>query len=148
MLDRFFRLSENGTTVRTELLAGLTLILVALNNKGLEDLLKDKFKIGADASAAAGPVGRNAQASTDLQMKAELLTWSRSRGVFAGIDLSGVSVSKNDADTEQFYGKEHTYEQILKGAVPSPEAAHPFLSTVGQYFGKESPARSSNEPSK
>jgi SH3 domain-containing YSC84-like protein 1 len=124
------------------------LILVALNNKGLEDLLKDKFKIGGDASAAAGPVGRHAEASTDLQMKAELLTWSRSRGVFAGVDLSGVSVSQNADDTEEFYGKEHSYEQILKGAVPAPAAAHPLLNTVAQYFGKESPTQSSNEPSK
>jgi lipid-binding SYLF domain-containing protein len=116
---------------------GTDLVLVALNHKGLEDLLKDKFKIGGDASAAAGPVGRNAQASTDLEMKAELLTWSRSRGVFAGIDLSGVSVSQNGADTEDFYGKEHTYEQILMGKVPAPMAADPFLSTVAQYFGKE-----------
>jgi SH3 domain-containing YSC84-like protein 1 len=117
---------------------GTDLVLVALNHKGLEDLLKDKFKIGGDASAAAGPVGRNAQASTDIEMKAELLTWSRSRGVFAGIDLSGVSVSQNAADTEEFYGKEHTYNDVLQGNVSAPEAADQFLSTVAQYFGKES----------
>src|SRR6201986_611049 len=67
------------------------LILVAVNDRGFQDLLKDKFKIGGDASAAAGPVGRDAQASTDLSMRAEMLTWSRSRGVFAGIDLNCVS---------------------------------------------------------
>ncbi len=127
---------------------GTDLVLVALNNKGLEDLLKDKFKIGGDASAAAGPVGRNAQASTDIEMKAELLTWSRSRGVFAGIDLSGVSVSQNADDTEEFYGKDHHYEAILKGEVAAPEAAHPFLHTVAQYFGGASTTnRSSNPPS-
>lgn len=126
---------------------GTDLVLVALNNKGLEDLLKDKFKIGGDASAAAGPVGRSAEASTDLEMKAELLTWSRSRGAFAGIDLSGVSVSQNGDDTEEFYGKDHTFEQILKGSVPAPTAADPFLSTIARYFGKESPNQSSNQPS-
>lgn len=127
---------------------GTDLVLVALTQKGVDDLLKDKFKIGGDASAAAGPVGRDAQASTDLSMRAELLTWSRSRGAFAGIDLSGVSVSQNAGDTEEFYGKEHSYNQILEGNVAAPEAAHPFLSTVAQYFGKANATRSSNAPSK
>ena len=126
---------------------GTDLVIVALNQKGVDDLLKDKFKIGGDASAAAGPVGRDAQASTDISMRAELLTWSRSRGAFAGIDLSGVSVSQNSGDTEEFYGKEHTYNQILEGNVPAPEAAHPFLSTVAQYFGSASENRSGNPPS-
>ncbi len=79
---------------------GTDLVLVATNYKGFQDLLHDKFKIGADASAAAGPVGRDAQASTDISMRAEMLTWSRSRGVFAGIDLSGATVSQNTADTD------------------------------------------------
>src|ERR1700691_4727545 len=75
---------------------GTDLVLVAVNEKGFQDLLHDKFKIGGDAAAAAGPVGRDAQASTDVSMRAELLTWSRSRGVFAGIDLNGISVSQNN----------------------------------------------------
>ncbi len=81
---------------------GTDLVLVAVNDKGFQDLLHDKFKIGGDVSAAAGPVGRDAQAATDLKMRAELLTWSRSRGVFAGIDLNGVSVSQNREDTIKF----------------------------------------------
>jgi len=113
---------------------GTDLVLVAVNNKGFQDLLHDKFKIGADASAAAGPVGRNAQASTDISMRAELLTWSRSRGVFAGIDLSGATVSQNQADTDELYGGTHTFGAILHGAVPPPPAARGFLHAIHRYF--------------
>lgn len=111
------------------------LVLVAMNEKGFQDLLHDKFKIGADAAAAAGPVGRNAQASTDIMMHAELLTWSRSRGIFAGIDLSGTVVSQNTDDTEAFYGHDHTFEHILRGSVPPPPAARPLIQAVEEYFG-------------
>lgn len=80
------------------------LILVSVNDKGFEDLLHSKFKIGADASAAAGPVGRNAAASTDILLIAELLTYSRAEGIFAGVDLNGAVVSQNEDDTKLFYG--------------------------------------------
>ena len=113
---------------------GTDLVLVAVNDRGLQDLLKNKFKIGADAAASAGPVGRNAQASTDLSLKAELLTYSRSKGLFAGIDLDGTSVSQNQEDTDVFYGAPHTFEQILKGNVLPTESAKPFLRTVAKYF--------------
>src|ERR1700678_253622 len=76
------------------------LILVAVNDRGLQDLLKSKFKIGGDASAAAGPVGRNGTAATDWRMNAELLSYSRTKGLFAGIDLNGTSVTQNSDDTE------------------------------------------------
>jgi SH3 domain-containing YSC84-like protein 1 len=114
---------------------GTDLVLVAIDHKGFQDLLQDKFKIGAGASAAAGPVGRDAQASTDLSMRAELLTWSRSRGIFAGIDLNGVSVSQNTEDTDTFYGGVEHFDSILHGSVPAPEAAHGFLRAVEKYFG-------------
>ena len=120
---------------------GTDLVLVAVNDKGFQDLLKDKFKIGGDASAAAGPVGRDAQASTDLSMRAELLTWSRSRGIFAGIDLNGVSVSQNRGDTDDIYGTQHTFAQILHGAVAPPQVARPFLRAVSQYFGEAQASR-------
>ena len=113
---------------------GTDLILVAVNQKGFQDLLKSKFKIGADASAAAGPVGRNAQASTNWKMQSELLTWSRSKGLFAGVDLSGVAVTQNADDTNAFYGAPHTFESILHGQVPVPEDARPFVRTVAKYF--------------
>jgi len=113
---------------------GTDLVLVAVNDKGLQDLLKSKFKIGGDASAAAGPVGRNAQASTDLSLKAELLTYSRSKGLFAGIDLDGTTVSQNTDDTTLLYGAPHTFEEILKGNVLPTEDSKPFLRTIAKYF--------------
>lgn len=113
---------------------GTDLVLVAVNQKGFQDLLHSKFKIGADASAAAGPVGRNAQASTNWRLQSELLTWSRSKGLFAGVDLSGVGVSQNTADTDGFYSAPHSFESILHGDVPVPENAKPFVRTVAKYF--------------
>jgi lipid-binding SYLF domain-containing protein len=113
---------------------GTDLVLVAVNNKGMQDLLKSKFQIGADASAAAGPVGRTAGASTNWKMQSELLTWSRSKGLFAGVALNGVSVTQNTEDTDVFYGKPHTFGSILHGQVPVPEAARPFVRTVAKYF--------------
>lgn len=110
------------------------LVLVAVNSKGFQDLLKSKFKIGADASAAAGPVGRQGQAATDWKMNAELLSYSRSKGLFAGIDLDGTSVTQNKDDTDTFYGASHTFESILKGSVAVPSGAVPFVRTVAKYF--------------
>jgi SH3 domain-containing YSC84-like protein 1 len=120
---------------------GTDLVLVATNYKGFQDLLHDRFKIGADASAAAGPVGRDAQASTDISMRAEMLTWSRSRGLFAGIDLNGATVSQNQDDTDVLYGGEpHHFDAILRGDVPPPPQAEGFLHAIREYFG-ESEAR-------
>jgi len=113
---------------------GTDLVLVAVNNRGFQDLLHSKFKIGADASAAAGPVGRNAAASTNWRLQSELLTWSRTKGLFAGVDLSGVSVTQNTGDTDAFYGSTHTFVSILHGSVPVPPAAEPFVRTVAKYF--------------
>src|SRR6185437_15707491 len=110
------------------------LILVAVNQRGLQDLLKNKFKIGADASAAAGPVGRSGQAATDWKMNAELLSYSRNKGVFAGIALDGTSVTQNMEDTELYYGQPHTFESVLKGEVPVPPGAVHLLRTVAQDF--------------
>jgi len=113
---------------------GTDLVLVAVNQKGMQDLLKSNFKIGAGASAAAGPVGRDAGASTNWKLQSELLTWSRSKGLFAGVDLSGVSVTENTDDTEAFYGTPHTFHSILDGSVPVPPAAREFVETVARYF--------------
>jgi lipid-binding SYLF domain-containing protein len=111
------------------------LILVAMNDKGFQDLLKNKVKLGGDVAASAGPVGRNAQAGTDWKLNAELLTYSRSKGLFAGIDLNGDEVSQNTEDTTTFYGGNNTsYQDILKGAVPVPPSAKPFVRTVAKYF--------------
>lgn len=113
---------------------GTDLVLVAVNQHGMQDLLKSKFKIGGDASAAAGPVGRNAQAGTSLNMSAELLTYSRTKGLFAGIDLDGTSVSQNQDDTNVLYGGNFSFHQILAGQVAVPASARPFVRTVARYF--------------
>ncbi len=110
------------------------LVLVAVNQHGFQDLLKSKFKIGADAAASAGPVGRNGQAATDWKMNAELLTYSRSKGLFAGIDLDGTSVSQNQDDTTTYYGHDYGFESILKGSVEVPVGAVPFVKDVAHYF--------------
>src|ERR1035437_6112801 len=110
------------------------LVLVAMNDRGMQDLLKSKFKIGGDAAASAGPVGRNTQASTDWKMNAELLTYSRSKGLFAGIDLDGTVVSQNREDTELYFGQDHSFQSILKGAVPVPPNAVPFVKAVAHSF--------------
>jgi lipid-binding SYLF domain-containing protein len=110
------------------------LILVAVNDHGFQDLLKSKFKIGGDVAATAGPVGRNSQAATDWKLSAELLTYSRSKGLFAGIDLNGASVSQNHDDTNIYYGQSYGFETILKGNVPVPEGATPFVRTVAKAF--------------
>jgi lipid-binding SYLF domain-containing protein len=110
------------------------LVLVAVNDHGFQDLLKNKFKIGGDAAASAGPVGRNGQAATDWKMGAELLTYSRSKGLFAGIDLDGTVVSQNRDDTEIYYGRPHPFDSILKGTVEVPQGAVPFVKSVAHYF--------------
>jgi SH3 domain-containing YSC84-like protein 1 len=110
------------------------LVLVAVNDKGFQDLLKSKFKIGGDASAAAGPVGRDSQAATDWKLNAELLTYSRAKGLFAGIDLTGAVVDENVDATRAFYGVAHPSVQILKGEVATPPDARPFVRTVAKYF--------------
>jgi lipid-binding SYLF domain-containing protein len=112
------------------------LILIAVNDRGMQDLLKDKFKIGGDASAAAGPVGRAGTASTDWKMSAELLSYSRAKGLFAGIDLDGTSVSQNKEDTQLYYGAPEDFDQILGGSVPVPAGAVAFVRDVAQYFVK------------
>ena len=110
------------------------LVLVAMNKNGLDRLLHDKFKIGADAAASAGPVGRNAQASTDIELHAEFLTYSRSRGLFAGIDLNGAVMSQDADDTRSIYGADVAYNNVLNGSTPVPPSAKPFVRTVARYF--------------
>ncbi len=110
------------------------LVLVAMNQQGLQHMLSSKFKLGADAAASAGPVGRNAQAATDISMHAEFLTYSRSRGLFAGLDLTGTVLSQNEEDTRSFYGANIPYKTVLDGGQPTPATAKPFVRTVARYF--------------
>src|SRR5215471_2439652 len=109
------------------------LVMLVMNQRGMDHLLSSKFKIGAEATGAAGPVGRQVEGSTDWKMKAEVLTYSRSRGIFAGIDLNGASIKQDKDETALLYGKVIPFENILSGKVePSPDARN-FLATVRKY---------------
>jgi SH3 domain-containing YSC84-like protein 1 len=110
------------------------LVLIAMNQQGLQDMLKNKVKLGADAAASAGPVGRNAQAGTDWKLNAEFLSYSRSKGLFAGIDLEGTVLSQNQSDTRGLYGADIPFKTILDGNQPTPPEARPFVRTVAKYF--------------
>jgi len=110
------------------------LVLVGINSRSMDDLLKDKVKLGGDIAAAAGPVGRDSQASTTELANAEFLTYSRSKGLFAGVDLTGDEIHQNGADTRAYYGKDIPYRTVLSGAVPTPASAHHFVATVNEMF--------------
>jgi SH3 domain-containing YSC84-like protein 1 len=112
------------------------LVMIVTNDQGMEHLLSSKFKLGADASAAAGPVGRDAAADTDIKMRAEVLTYSRARGLFAGIDLSGAAITQDKDETRLLYDKFVPFSEILSGKVQPTAAAEPFLSAVRQYSGE------------
>ncbi len=112
------------------------LVLIVTNDNGMQHLLSSKFKIGADASAAAGPVGRDAGADTDWKMKAEVLTYSRARGVFAGIDLNGSGVTQDKDETRILYGQFVPFSEILSGKVQPKASADPFLATIEKYSGQ------------
>ena len=107
--------------------------MVVTNDQGMQHLLSSKFKLGADASAAAGPVGRDATAGTDVKMRAEVLTYSRTRGLFAGIDLSGAVINQDKDSTQLLYGKMVPFETILNGKVPPPNGSDSFLAAVRKY---------------
>jgi SH3 domain-containing YSC84-like protein 1 len=106
------------------------LVLVFMGDHGMEHLISDHFKVGGDVSAAAGPVGRNAAADTDIEMKDKILTYSRSRGLFAGIDLSGTVVKQDMDETRLLFGKLPSAEDILRGRVAPPAGSEPLLSVL------------------
>lgn len=111
----------------------IDLVMLVMNQKGMDALLSSKFKVGADASAAAGPVGREAAADTDWKLKAEVLSYSRARGVFAGIDLSGSKIAQDRDETHILYGKMIPFATVLSGKVSPPNGSEPFLAAVRKY---------------
>jgi len=111
----------------------IDLVMLVMNQKGMDAMLSSKFKVGADASAAAGPVGREAAADTDWKMKAEVLSYSRARGIFAGIDLSGSKIAQDRDETRVLYGKMLPFATILSGKVTPPRGSDPFLAAVRKY---------------
>lgn len=109
------------------------LVMVVMNQAGMDHLLASKFKLGADASAAAGPVGRDAGADTDLKMRSEVLTYSRARGLFAGVDLNGAALTQDKDETRLLYGKFVPFTDILEGKVRPPASSEAFLAAVRRY---------------
>lgn len=111
------------------------LILIINGRRGLENLISNQFKLGADAAVAAGPVGRDAQAATDLQMRAQILSYSRSRGLFAGVTVNGSTVRPDRDANERFYGTRLETKQLILGAgpAPRPEPIPLWLETLNRY---------------
>ena len=109
------------------------LVMLIMNNDGMQHLLSSKFELGADASVAAGPVGRLAEGNTDWKMRAEVLTYSRARGIFAGVSLNGAVVKQDKDSTREFYGHMVTFKAALTGEVEPPAATYPFLSSLAKW---------------
>ncbi|MGO9088433.1 MAG: lipid-binding SYLF domain-containing protein [Candidatus Sulfotelmatobacter sp.] len=109
------------------------LVMLIMNKEGMQHLLSSEFALGADASVAAGPVGRHAEGDTDWKMRAQVLTYSRARGVFAGVTLNGAVVKQDKDSTREFYGHMVTTKASLTGEVDAPAAANPFLSTLAKW---------------
>jgi len=126
---------------------GVDLIMLIMNDKGMQQLLSSKFQISGEGSAAAGPVGRHASAGTDWKLDTEMLTYSRSKGAFAGLTLEGAVVQPDSDSTTAVYGKDIAFKPILEGKVPSPEMAKPFEQAVSSV-GRRAAAREATEGKK
>jgi len=112
-------------------------VMLVMNHTGAEKLLGDKFTLGAEGEVAAGPVGRNASADTDAKMHAEILSWSRSRGVFAGISLKGATMRQDLDANEALYGRKLSNREIVNTRVTTPQAAHQLVSLLDRYSPRE-----------
>jgi lipid-binding SYLF domain-containing protein len=108
-------------------------VMIVMNDKGIDRLLSSKFTVGADVTVAAGPLGRQASAQTDATMRAEMLAWSHARGVFAGIALQGATLREDNEENLALYGKPLTNRDIVKGNVPAPDVAKPLMAALGKY---------------
>jgi SH3 domain-containing YSC84-like protein 1 len=108
-------------------------LLAIMNKRGVDRLLSSKFTLGADASVAAGPVGRTASAETDAKMTAEILSWSRTRGVFAGVSLGGATLRGDNEANRDLYGKKISVRQIVTESTPIPPTAQPFIDRLSKY---------------
>ncbi len=121
-------------------------VMVIMNENGMKNLLSSKFKLGADASVAAGPVGRHADAATDWKMRAQVLTYSRARGVFAGLSLSGAVIKQDMDDTRAFYGRVVPFRTLLTGAIPAPNDSQKFLGALLKYAGAPPAQKTAEAP--
>lgn len=111
--------------------------MLVMNEKGVDRLLSTKFTLGGDASAAAGPVGRSTQAETDARLTAEILTWSRSRGLFAGISLSGSTLREDEDWNVELYGKPLKNREIVTGDTAAPKAASELMAELDRYSSRQ-----------
>src|ERR1700733_8970369 len=109
------------------------LVMLIMNQDGMHKLLSSQFKLGADASVAAGPVGRHAAADTDWKMRAQILSYSRARGIFAGLELSGAAIKQDKDTTREFYNRMVPFRTSLRGTIEPPPAAYPFLETLSKW---------------
>jgi len=123
------------------------LVMVVMNDRGMQALLTNKFKLGADASVAAGPVGRHTEGSTDWKLRAEVLTYSRARGLFAGISFNGAVIKQDEDATGELYGRQVDFKTILTGSVQPPQSAEKFLAAVKRAAGTDVAPSSSTVPS-
>jgi lipid-binding SYLF domain-containing protein len=121
------------------------LVMLVMNDKGMQSLLSSKFKLGADASVAAGPVGRHAEGETDWKMKAEVLTYSRARGIFAGLTVNGAVIQQDQDATRAFYGDNASFSSILKGTVPAPQGSEPFLAAMKKFAAQSETAKANRD---
>ena len=108
-------------------------LLLVMNDQGMTHLLSSKFTVGAEASVAAGPVGRDASAQTDITLKAEILAWSRSRGAFIGIALEGATLSEDRTENKALYGKDIANTEIVRGNIAVPAIAQSFIAALSKY---------------
>jgi lipid-binding SYLF domain-containing protein len=115
--------------------ASTDVVMVFENHEGLAKLLSSKFRVGVDATAAAGPIGRHVAAATNITMHSEILTYARSRGVFAGVSLNGAVVQPDESGDAAMYGANARTQQILAGETKVPKAAHPLLTTLDHFSG-------------
>lgn len=109
---------------------GVDLVMLVMNDQGFQHLLSSKFQLSGEGSVAAGPVGRHASAGTDWKMNTEMLTYSRSKGVFAGLTLEGAVVQQDNDSTHAIYGRNMTFRNVLSGKVSAPESAAAFMKAV------------------
>jgi outer membrane protein OmpA-like peptidoglycan-associated protein len=116
--------------------------MLVMNQSGMNRLLGDKFTLGGEAVVAAGPIGRQASANTDILMRAEILSWSRSRGVFAGLSLEGATMRPDTKENSKFYGREITNKEILETGVATPPATRPLVALLNRYSGESNASAS------
>ena len=125
----------SGASVGPQIgLQSVDLVMVVMTDEGLKKMLRAKLALGADMSVSAGPVGKGREVDTDAALRAEALSYSRSRGLFAGVELNGAALEQNEAATVALYGQPVAFQRLLTGEVPIPSEAHRFVEAVGETF--------------